>query len=302
MINKEQDKKSVIAKRLYRALKSNDTESTNILIGNLIDELQRVPKKRISWSEAFDRFFIKRQTSSYPQYYFDADICLCLDLLSDSKKSNKDYLLLLKQMVVDMSHFTEFNNCFDFSFILADANKPPAFEYHKASEDLIFNRSRLVWTENIRLNAAVLLLRQSIEQRIKEAIGLVFCRYEEKDVKLEIIIRSILQSKFIILKDKKSWEKLPKILPWLNHYLHHGLRPPSWHFYSVYKFLDQTLFQSGESIITSKIYSVYSGIEIKRVDINAFRDEMIEYISQKRQRPKNDLAIRWNDTLHVIVH
>jgi len=160
----------------------------------------------------------------------------------------KGKLALLRDILLDSYELV--GKC--ESFFL---EKPPSFELYRSrlfTSNEIFNSSEnllrryFYYTDNTHSSASVFLIRQAIETKILNSLGIyniVDYNNEPAKFKFEKLVEFITKNKNIEFPIQKSL--LLKIAKWTNVYIHRGIMQYHWQIIIVHEVL-KPLFSMGE--------------------------------------------------------
>lgn len=181
-------------------------------------------------------------------------------------------------IVFDLIEFlNELEDCYndDFSYYGFKKNKKANSVkiFHLAEYHLRHCYSKHSFSDFIRQPIATFLIRQAIELRVKNALGINAIFYDFNFLKItpDKFIDFITNHKEIIFPIKKSI--LKKIHNWTNHYIHGGIMPEVWKMDLAYQLL-KPLFHGDRSI--------YGSIKIDR-DYYKFKieNDIKKYLCEK---------------------
>jgi hypothetical protein len=135
--------------------------------------------------------------------------------------------------------------------------------------------------------ASVFLIRQSLELKIKNALGVHSFLGESG-------IEKITGFVFIdILKENKSkiilpidYKILDKIITWTNASIHSGWVPPAWKIEWVHNYLEP-LFEPGSN---KKTYSAYGAVKVDKNFLDGIENTLQEFLRSRDKKVQNAIV------------
>ena len=190
----------------------------------------------------------------------------------------KGKLALLRDILLDSYELV--GKC--ESFFL---EKPPSFELYRSrlftSNEIFYSSKNLLrryfyYTDNTHSSASVFLIRQAIETKILNSLGIyniVDYNNEPAKVKFEKLVEFITKNKNIEFPIQKSL--LLKIAKWTNVYIHRGIMQYHWQIIIVHEVLTP-LFSMGEG---KTMKHLFGAVKIKKEYFeNDLYNEILRYL------------------------
>lgn len=176
----------------------------------------------------------------------------------------------------------------DFSWLYLNTNNSTSHCY------LMFVRSHLYGVDrekfrdhDARFITATLLIRHTIEQRIKGILGIDYILSSNRPVSLSNIIDAISNMSKLKLRKGIDFKRISKINDWANHHLHRGLRPSSWQQEWAEIELRKLFYIGQTSDLISN--SIYASFETESI-IEARKE-----FESEINKIKSDMLIKWYD-------
>lgn len=164
-------------------------------------------------------------------------------------------------------------------------NKKPSFGVFRSrlftSNEIFYSSKNLLrrhfyYTDNTFSSASVFLIRQSIETKVLNSLGIYNIIDKNKQIakfKLEKLVEFITKNKNIEFPIDKSL--LQKITKWTNIYIHRGVMQYHWQIILVHEVL-QPLFSMGEG---KTMKHLYGAVKIdKEYFENSLYDDILKYL------------------------
>jgi len=174
----------------------------------------------------------------------------------------------------------------DFSWFIFNTNNSVSHSYQMAVRFSLYGIDEEKFkTYDARFVNATLLIRHTIEQRIKGILGIDYIRGSNGPISLSIIIEVL--SDLCNLKPKAGidFKRISKINDWANHYLHRGLRPHPWQLEWAENELSKMFFIGGTS--DKRTRSIYAAFETETLS------KVREEFEFKLNKKLNDVRIEW---------
>lgn len=221
-------------------------------------------------------------------YIIAAKISLERILKFNPKIDNPVIVELLMNFICDFKYWINIiDQQQDFSWLLSNTRDTISKFYYDAVRFTLYGDKKSEFrNSDARFISATLLIRHTIEQRIKGILGIDFILdNRNRPVGLSEIIKIV--SGLNLLKQRKEidFNRILKINGWANDFLHRGLRPLPWQLewaeYELNKW-----FYNGQTL-NKQYASIYASFETE--NLQNLRQEF----ESKLSKIKPDFSIVW---------
>ena len=180
----------------------------------------------------------------------------------------------------------------DFSWFIFNTNNAVSHSYQMAVRYSLYGIDEEKFkTYDARFVNATLLLRHTIEQRIKGILGIDYIHGSNRPISLSIIIEVLSELSNIKPKAGIDLKRISKINDWANHYLHRGLRPHPWQLEWAENELSKMFFIGNTS--DKRTYSIYAAFETETLT------KVREEFEFKLNKKLNDIRIKWRTDAEI---
>lgn len=201
-------------------------------------------------------------------------------LLQNFQRIDND---VLKELIIDLICDLEFwikkiDSSQDFSWFIMNTNSSDSQSYYKSVRSALYgvDTERSI-TYDSRFVNATLLIRNTIEQRIKGLLGINSINRSGGKVPLSFLITVLCESKYLNLMNGVDLKKIGKINNWANHFLHCGTRPYPWQLEWAENEIGKMFFVGYTS--DKKTYSIHAAFETENLKL--LRNEVETRINEK---------------------
>lgn len=180
----------------------------------------------------------------------------------------------------------------DFSWFILNTNHSVSHSYYMAVRFALYGvDSEKFNTYDSRFINATLMIRNTIEQRIKGLTGIDSIHRPKNPVPLSVIIDVLCDLTHLYPKTGIELKKVGKINDWANHFLHRGIRPKPWQLEWAENELGKLFFIGDTS--DKRTHSIYAAFETE--NLISLRNEFESKITEKY----NDVQIVWMNSAEI---
>lgn len=191
---------------------------------------------------------------------------------------------LLIDFVCDAKRWVEnIDSTQDFNLIIFNTNRAVSHGYYYMVRNSLYGIDGNKFHQyDAQFVVTTLQIRNAIESRIKQLLGIVEFKYKGKPVSFSQILTIIKKVKQLSSKEV-SFDRLEAINNWANNHLHKGLRPYPWQLEWAEQEI-RKLFHIGECS-DKKTYSIYASFETENIAIlrSEFEEESRQFFSRKNK-------------------
>lgn len=255
-----------------------------------------VLNKKENW--IFDHIFKKSWSEKEIQNMAIANVAaarISLNrLLLKFRKIDND---VLKEFCIDLICDIEFwmikvDPNQDFSWLILNTNHSVSHSYYMGVRFALYGvDSEKFNTYDSRFINATLMIRNTIEQRIKGLLGIDSIHRPRNPIPLSVIIDVLCDLKQLHLKPGIELKKIGQINNWANHFLHRGIRPKPWQLEWAEYELGKMFFIGDTS--DKRTHSIYAAFETENLIL--LRNEFELKITEKY----NDVQIVWMNSAEI---
>lgn len=224
----------------------------------------------------------------YASYKSYQRILLNIDEADDYYQKYYNYRPFLIDFICDLKDIIPFfDKNQDYDFLVLNTNHSIS-SYYFSTVSALFHKKQL--KDNLDDDAffgiLTLLIRHSIERRIKGILGIDFIDNKGQYVGLTTLIKMLKKTKIKFTKDIDV-NIISKINTWSNHYLHRGIRPYPWVLESVIYYLER-IFYAGK--YAKQSWSIYASTTVD--DIDSFKTEIFDFL--KKELKSDNIIVHWS--------
>ena len=194
----------------------------------------------------------------------------------------------LEDFICDIGHWIKvIDDKQNFSWLILNTNNSISHSYYYRVRQSLYGIDLKKYNtyDSLFINAT-LLIRHTIEQRIKGILGIDFINNSKnRPIGLSYIIEIFSKLEKLTFRKEIDIKRISKINAWANHYLHRGLRPAPWQLEWA-EFELGKLFYLGETTDKKKL-SIYASFETE--NLQDLRDEF----ELRLKRKAGNVTIRW---------
>lgn len=267
---------------------------------NLLDYLRRIKPSNLSDDFVFKQIFKAEWDNKENKNMTKAHVAameVALTQLNTLMKQNPNDILkeLLIDFVCDAKRWIEnIDSTQDFNWIIFNTNRAVSHGYYNMVRNSLYGIDGDKFRQyDAQFVVVTLQIRNTIESRIKQLLGIVEFKYKSKPVPFSDILAIVKKVKQLKSKEV-SFDRLETINKWANNHLHKGLRPYPWQLEWAEVEI-RKLFYTGECS-DNKTFSIYAAFETENIAIlrSEFEEESLQFFSQKNKEVKDsDIQILW---------
>ena len=277
------------------ALKANELQKEcfkNLLA--YLDSLCYI-KKSEEW--IFNSIFTKKRPGNYElANIYAAKISLnrVLNRKSVNEFKNQTIIEFLNDFIGDIKGFVQIVDPEqDFSWLLYNTNSSLSHFYFDEVCNLLYGEQRKSIDSDAKFNLATLVIRHTLEQRIKKLIGLDYLLKNNNPVPFSNVLEAIIKLPNLQKRSEIDFKKLEKINSWANQHLHRGIRPLPWQMEWAENEIKK-LFYKGKTIDEQRL-SLFASFETN--DLNKLREDFEALIIQKY--PNVTIHFEWKSHAEI---
>ncbi len=182
----------------------------------------------------------------------------------------------------------------DFTWLISNTNAADSRFYYTVFHSLMFGDKELSQlNSDARFISATLLIRHTIEQRIKGLLGIDYIINKNRPIGLSTIIENVGKLRQLKYRNGIDFNRISKINDWANHFLHRGIRTHPWQIEWPNVELEKWFYKG--ITIDEKAKSIHASFETE--DLNLIRTEFEEKIKIKFP----NYIIKWHNDSEIHV-
>ncbi len=264
----------------------------------LYDYLEQIPslKKKEDW--VFNHIFKTKWDDKELKNVSIANVSAAKETLHRLLKQNPgiDNLAIIELLVDLICDIRVWMNKVDpkqdFTWLISNTNATDSRFYYTVFHSLMFEeKERSKLNSDARFISATLLIRHTIEQRIKGLLGIDYLANNNRPIGLSSIIENVGKLTLLKYKNGIDFNKISKINDWANHFLHPGIRPHPWQIEWADVELGKWFFKG--NTLDEKYNSIHASFETE--DLNLLRAEFEEKIKMKFP----SYVIKWHNDSEI---
>jgi hypothetical protein len=272
-------------KVFYCALQSLKTnQEKEICFKKLLDYLEQIPslKKKEDW--VFNQIFKTKWDEKETKNVSLANVAAAKHTLQRLIRKNPGMdnlaiIELLEDLLCDIRVWMNLvDPKQDFSWLIFNTNATDSRFYYSVFHHLMFEeKERGKLNSDARFISATLLIRHTIEQRIKGLLGIDYIINYKRPIGLSSIIEYVGKLSLLKYRNGIDFSRISKINDWANHFLHRGIRPHPWQIEWANVELEKWFYKG--KTLDEKANSIHASFETE--NLNLLRAEFEEKIKLK---------------------
>jgi hypothetical protein len=282
----------------FFSIKKNNERET--CFRNLLQYLEQIQslKKKEDW--VFNQIFKTKWNEKETKNVAIANVSAAKETLQRLIKQNPgiDNLAIIELLVDLICDIRVWMNKVDpkqdFTWLISNTNKADSRFYYTVFHSLMFEKKKLSrLNSDARFVSATLLIRHTIEHRIKGLLGIDYIINNNRPIGLSSIIENVGKLSMLKYRNGIDFNRISKINDWANHFLHRGIRPYPWLIEWANTELEKWFYKG--ITLDEKFLSVHASFETE--DLGLLRAEFEEKIKIKFPT----CIIKWHNDFEIHV-
>ncbi len=275
---------------------------------NLLDYLRKIKPINLSEDFVFKQIFRAEWDNKENDNMTKAHVAameVSLTRLNTLFKQNPNEILkeLLIDFVCDAKLWIEkVDSDQDFTWLISNTSRAISHSYYHMVRKSLYGVDENKFLQyDAQFVVATLQIRNTIESRIKQLLGIVEFKYKSKPVSFSEILTIVKKVKQLSSKGV-LFDRLETINNWANNHLHRGLRPYPWQMEWAEHEISKLFFIGKTS--DKKTFSIYASFETEDIRSlqNEFKSESEKHFSKKLKPGRFselDIEITWRNKTEI---
>jgi len=275
---------------------------------NLLDYLRKIKPSNLSEDFVFKQIFKaewdnKENDNMTKAHVATMEVSLARLNILFKQNSNE----ILKELLIDFVCDAKFwvgkvDSTQDFDWLILNTSRAISHSYYYMVRKSLYGVDENKFLQyDAQFVVATLQIRNAIESRIKQLLGIVEFKYKSKPVSFSEILTIVKKVKQLSSKEI-LFDRLETINNWANNHLHRGLRPYPWQMEWAEHEISK-LFFIGETS-DKKTFSIYASFETEDMSSlqNEFECESENHFSKKLKPGRFselDIEITWRNKTEI---